>query len=546
MYMHAPRTHAPVRPPRLMLKRVLSKTLALLLSVAACGVAASAQSAKLPSAEKVVNDYLKAVGGRKRVAALRDATYEWTVQSDGRAESSARIQTKTPSSVRMDSDGEAGQVVTAVNPRMAWRLLPAGGVETLTGAEAFDARLRGTLGAGRFFDFKKLKVLARTAGAEQVGGETAYVVEFSTREGGRARYWFGAASKLLLKSDDSRGGFYFYEDYRPEGGLLESHRGTHQKDGRTDAVYVLKSVRYNTGLADTLFEPPADASLDIPALLRDLAKNQDEDDRRVNDYTFTQKITERELDDKGRVKKEKVSVYEVYPFVDYGWVQKLVSEDGVPLTPERAAKEEKRVAEELEKAEREAPKNREKRERERAEMKRKMREKAQKEGRAGEEVGDEGDDDVDIASFLRACEFVSPRRERFRERDVIVFDFRPRAGFKPKNTAESIVSKLSGVIWVDPRERQVMRLEGRLVDSYKIGGGLLASIKSGSAFVFEQTRLEDGLWLPRYSQVNASARVVLFKGMTINQTQEFSDYKRFSAKTGEDKLDAPKEKPQER
>ncbi|HWW77281.1 MAG TPA: hypothetical protein VNZ44_17895, partial [Pyrinomonadaceae bacterium] len=274
IYTNAPRAHAHApKSPRLMLKRALSRTLALLLLVAASGVAASAQSAKLPSAEKVVGDYLKAVGGRKRVAALRDATYEWTVQAPGGAESSARIQTKSPSFVRMDLDGEGGQVVTAVNPRMAWRLLPAGGVETLTGAEAFDARLRGTLGAGRFFDFKKMKVLARTAGAEQVGGETAYVVEFSAREGGRARYWFGAASKLLLKSDDPRGGFYLYEDYRPEGGLLESHRGTHQKDGRTDAVYVLKSVRYNTGLADTLFEPPADASLDIPALLRDLAKN---------------------------------------------------------------------------------------------------------------------------------------------------------------------------------------------------------------------------------------------------------------------------------
>ncbi|HJQ31370.1 MAG TPA: hypothetical protein VJ866_04280 [Pyrinomonadaceae bacterium] len=525
-----------------MLKRALSRTLALMLLVAACGVAASAQSAKLPSAEKVVGDYLKAVGGRKRVATLRDATYEWTVQAPGRAESSARIQTKSPSSVRMDVDSEAGQVVTAVNPRMAWRLLPAGGVETLTGAEAFGARLRGTLGAGRFFDFKKMKVLARTTGAEQVGGETAYVVEFSTREGGRARYWFGAASKLLLKSDDPWGGFYFYEDYRPEGGLLESHRGTHQKDGKTDATYVLKSVRYNTGLADTLFEPPADASLDIPSLLRDLAKNQDEDDKRVNDYTFTQKITERELDDNGRVKKEKVSVYEVYPIADYGLVQKLVSENGVPLTPERAAKEEKRVAEELEKAEREAPKMKEKRERARAELKKKMREKAAK---SGEEVTDDDPEEVAISTFLRACEFVSPRRERLQGRDVIVFDFRPRAGFKPSNMGESIVSKLSGVIWVDPQERQVMRLEGRLVDSFKVGGGLLASIKSGSAFVFEQTRLEDGIWLPRYSQVNASARVILFKGMTINQTQEFSDYKRFSAKTGEDKLDAPKEKPQE-
>ncbi len=85
-----------------------------------------------------------------------------------------------------------------------------------------------------------------------------------------------------------------------------------------------------------------------------------------------------------------------------------------------------------------------------------------------------------------------------------------------------------------------MRLEARLVESFKMGGGLLASVKPGSAFLFEQTRLEEGVWLPRYSQVNASARVMLFKGLSINETNEFSDFKRFSTKTGEDKLNAPK------
>ena len=38
-------------------------------------------------------------------------------------------------------------------------------------------------------------------------------------------------------------------------------------------------------------------------------------------------------------------------------------------------------------------------------------------------------------SFLKVCEFVSPRRERFRDRDAVVFDFRPRPGFKPSNRA---------------------------------------------------------------------------------------------------------------
>jgi hypothetical protein len=74
----------------------------------------------------------------------------------------------------------------------------------------------------------------------------------------------------------------------------------------------------------------------------------------------------------------------------------------------------------------------------------------------------------------------------------------------------------------------------------------LASVKEGSTLIFEQTRLEDGVWLPRYSQVNASARVMLFAGMTINEVNEFSDYKRFSAKTGDDKLDAPNAKPEEK
>ncbi len=536
MYTQSPRTHTPAPSPSLNMKSTLSKTLALLLLLAGCGAAARAQSAKLPAPDKIVSDYLKAVGGKKRVAAVRDATYEWAVQSPGREESSARVQTKAPSSLRADVDAGSGQVVSAANPRMAWRLLPNAPVETLTGAEALSAKLLAMLLAGRLVDFKKMKVLARTAGAEQVGGETAYVVEFSTREGGRARFWFGASSRLLLKAEDGAGGAYLYEDYRPEGGLLEPHRRTHETSGKADATYVLKGVRYNTGLADSLFEPPADATLDIPALLRDLAKNQDEDDKRINDYTFTQKVTEREVDDKGRVKKEKVSVYEVYPFADYGWVQKLVSENGVPLSPERAAKEQKRVAEELEKAEREAPKTREKRERAREEFRKKRREKAAK---SGGEVADEDPEDVAISTFLRACEFVSPRRERFRGRDVIVFDFRPRAGFKPSNSGESIVSKLSGVIWVDPQERQVIRLEGRLVDSFKVGGGLLASIKSGSAFVFEQTRLADGVWLPKFSQINAAAKIFLFAGVRIDATREYSNYKRFITKTGDATVDAP-------
>ncbi|MET0621935.1 MAG: hypothetical protein ABW250_03045 [Pyrinomonadaceae bacterium] len=515
-----------------------ARLFALLLLLVCATSPALAQAQKLPSPDKLVGEYVKAVGGKKRLAALRDATYEWAARRGASEAGTARTRLKTTGAMRTDFLLEAGERDEAANARAAWTRTREGHLRTLTDREALAARLQAQLEAAWFVDYKKQKILARTVAREEVGGEPAYVVEFATRAGARLRYWFGERSRLLLQSqDEARGLRVRFSDWRARNGsplLLEPHRLEFERAGEETLALTLDSASYNSGLAESLFEPPADSSLDIPALLRDLAKNQDETDRRVNDYTFTQKITEREIDDKGRLKKEKIAVYEVYPMADYGWVQKLVAENGAPLSPERAEKEQKRVVEELEKAEREAPKLKEKRERRRAERRAKQKARAEK---AGDE---EEEGDVGIATFLRTSELVSPRRERFHDRDVIVFDFRPRPGFKPADRSEAIVSKLSGVIWVDPAERQVVRLEGRLVDSFKMGGGLLASVKPGSAFVFEQTRLEDGVWLPRFSQVNVSARVMLFAGLSINETHEFSDYKRFSTKTGDDKLDSPK------
>ncbi|HEX6622676.1 MAG TPA: hypothetical protein VF064_03105 [Pyrinomonadaceae bacterium] len=494
---------------------------------------AEAKARKLPSPEKIVRDYLKAAGGKKRLGAIRDAVYEWEAEGTTGGGAGRRVLFKAPSSRRVEVlAGDGVESVSAANARTAWRQARGAAVETLTGAEAQTNKLLAVLEGGRLVGYERVKAMARTAGVAQVGDEQAYAVEFSTRDGGRTRYWFGAASKLLLRVEDAAGGATVTaSDFRPVGGVLEAHRVTEEREGKVVGSYVLRAVRHNTGLADALFEPPSDAALDIAALLRELAGNQDEVDQRVNDYTYTRRVTERELNDRGEVRKEKTNVYEVYPVVGWGRVQKLVSENGVALSPERAAKEEKRVAEELEKAEREAPKRE-------AERRRKRAARAAKKARAGgDAVDDDADDDVGIATFLRACELTGARRERFRERETVVFDFRPRAAFRARNRAESIVSKLAGTIWVDPTDRQVMRLEARFVDGFKLGGGL-AAVKSGSAFVFEQTRLADGVWLPRSAQVNVSVRL-LFIGKSVNETHEFSDYKRFSARTGEDKLDAP-------
>ncbi len=360
--------------------------------------------------------------------------------------------------------------------------------------------------------------------------EPTYIVEFSTRSGAKLQYYFSVKTSLITKIvDDSRKSQTILEDYRPVKGVLEPHR-MRVRTGSGELVFVLQATTYNVGLEDRLFDAPRGAEeIDVVGVLREVGKNQDEVEKRVTEYAFTQKETDRELSDKGELKKETVKIYEVYPVPNREPVQKLISENGVPLSGDRAAREDKRVQEEFLKAERDKEKDEKDAARRRAEQ--------QKKNKA---AGREEDDDPEISQFLKVCEFVSPRRELFGERETIVFDFRPRPDFKPSNRGESLISKLVGTIWIDPVDKQVIRLEARLAEGFKMAGGLLVSLKPGAALVMEQKRMVDGVWLPRFAQVNLSVKVLLFGGGDFNKTIEWSDYKHFSGDVKDYKIDAPK------
>jgi len=489
---------------------------------------ASAGSRKLPSPEKIVGDYLKATGGKKRHAAIKDATYEWTINLKDQVMGTALVRRKMPSSTRTDMTFGNGEIDSAVGPRSAWTRGLDAKLRTLTDAEAAKARLQAILDATRLVDYKKQNVMGRTVAFEETNGEPAHIVEFSTKDGAKLRYRFNATNKLLLQTvDEAKGTAVLFSDYRAENSLVEPHRVEIATTGGEAVTLLRKAARYNTGFSDSVFDPPSVEALDVGKLLEEVARNQKEIDERVSDYAFTERRTEREINDKGEVKKEKISVCEIYPLQGGGAVYKLITENGAPISSERAAKQDKDIAEYVAKREREREK----------EAQKKKEEAEKNKGRSGKEKDD--GDDVSVAIFLRACEFVSPRREHLREREAVVFDFRPKPGFRPKTTAEEIVAKLVGVVWLDPIDKTVIRLEAKLAQSYKMAGGLLISIRPGSAFAFEQTRMADGVWLPRLVQVNFAAKIFLFKGIEANETREFSDYRRFDTEASGYKLGAP-------
>src|SRR5262249_31150303 len=161
--------------------------------------ASFAQTKKLPSADKIVDNYLKATGGKKAVSALNDATYEWIIQLNGQPIGTARTQRKVPASERVELTFGNGQIISASNARSAWEIGLDGQLRTLTGPEGTAAKLRAALDSSRLVNFKKANILARVLSPGDLASEPAYIVEFSTRSGARFQYYFSVKTSLITK-----------------------------------------------------------------------------------------------------------------------------------------------------------------------------------------------------------------------------------------------------------------------------------------------------------------------------------------------------------
>jgi hypothetical protein len=243
---------------------------------------------------------------------------------------------------------------------------------------------------------------------------------------------------------------------------------------------------------------------DIPALLRDIAKNQQalEDLRQL--YTWHLSEEEDNTDSDGNVKSRTMKDYDVFYIGDEQALH-LLAKDGKPLTGDEKKSEDDKFNKEFDK------------------LKKKQAELA---ADPKKQAKQEEEDDAQLSDFLRAELFTNPRRELFRGQQVIAFDVNGNPDYKPKKRIDSIIQKLSGTMWVDEQAREIVRLEAHFAESVKIGGGLVASLAKGSNFVFEQEKINGEVWLPSYAEVHFSGRIVFVK-LKQNFIDHFSDYKKF-------------------
>lgn len=237
---------------------------------------------------------------------------------------------------------------------------------------------------------------------------------------------------------------------------------------------------------------------DIPALLKQVERNQAKLEQDREKYSFTDVEEQDDVTRSGRVKKKSVDQYDVFFLRGY-LIRRLVKKDGKPLSASEQRKEDARVRKLVEKYERKAQKK-----------------------KSGAD-----DDDIGVAVFLRTSVFTHPHWTQLGGREVLAFDFAPNPRYRPQTAAEKVAHTLGGEVWVDAQAGEVARVEAGFNSAYRIGGGVLASIEKGTTVTLKQTYVDGDAWLPSYTAIHARGRLLLFKGVRFNLEDAFSGYRVF-------------------
>ena len=210
-------------------------------------------------------------------------------------------------------------------------------------------------------------------------------------------------------------------------------------------------------------------------------------------YTWRETRFLRQKDKQGKVKEQESKTCEV-TIIDGKKYERLIMQDGEPLSPEKERKEQARLDKEVAKLQQESP------------SQRARRLAKQKEEREEQE------------RMFRAVD----------GRPAWVIAATPREGFKPFNRPTSWLPKMKGRLWIDKQALIWLRAEVETLDTISFGL-FLARVGKGSTMRFEQQHVNGEVWMPRRTEVAFDARLAIFKKLNGEAEILFTDYKKFSS-----------------
>jgi hypothetical protein len=258
-----------------------------------------------------------------------------------------------------------------------------------------------------------------------------------------------------------------------------------------------------------LFFAIASAALAAPPDPADVVRKSIELDQanwmRMKDYTWIARETTRHLDSDGHLKSTEGEAWETTILFGEPY-RKMLERNGKPLSADEQRREQKKIDELTAKLDRETP--------------------AERDRRLAEYMRQREKDREFFREIPDAFDFTLEGAETIDGRDTWVIAARPKPGYRARHSDAKAFARIEGRIWIDQREFQWVRIEARTLGTIS-AGWFLARLNPGATLRFEQTRINDEIWLPSREVLSGSGRLALLKKLSERQEITWSNYRKF-------------------
>lgn len=106
----------------------------------------------------------------------------------------------------------------------------------------------------------------------------------------------------------------------------------------------------------------------------------------------------------------------------------------------------------------------------------------------------------------------------------IVLDYKPNPKFSPPTTAAEALTGLQGRVWIDAKNRQLVRMDGTIFRAVNFGWGMLAHIYPGGHLVLDQTNAGENRWIFTRFVEDVNVRALMVKTIHIHTNVEASSF----------------------
>ncbi len=224
--------------------------------------APSTATAALPSADEILDHYLKASGGREAWKKLTTRISKGTIDVPAMNMSGTlEVHEKAPNQVITVVVIGGGTFRQAYDGKMGWSDDPQNGLQEQTGDQLAETRRDADFShpVDMHELYKKFTVLS----SEKVGDRDAYLLEATADGGSPEKMYFDAQNGLLLRVDSQahtpdgvtsiREDF---SDYRDVDGVKLPFT-IHQSNSATEFTITLAEVHHNVDVDEAIFAKPA-------------------------------------------------------------------------------------------------------------------------------------------------------------------------------------------------------------------------------------------------------------------------------------------------